>query len=159
MWGCLLHPRLIRVSLFLSEDLFIHLISSFKRPPMKLLERFRKIIMRFIFPRGLPTRGGGSSEAAAPRWRSCEWVAEPPKTSCSSYYYSKSHYNEAISDCIEFFNKSSQDGDGRKSDVVMVWGNTYSFLFCKLSFKCIHQIYLYGRMLFYYVMNNEQYAF
>ncbi|KAK4276511.1 hypothetical protein QN277_014652 [Acacia crassicarpa] len=35
---------------------------------------------------------------------------DPPKTSCSSYYSSYSHYNEAISDCIEFFNKSAQDG-------------------------------------------------
>ncbi|KAF4358345.1 hypothetical protein CsatB_008846 [Cannabis sativa] len=35
---------------------------------------------------------------------------DPPKTSCSSYYSSHSHYNEAIADCIEFFNKSSQDG-------------------------------------------------
>ncbi|KAL1542918.1 hypothetical protein AAHA92_19949 [Salvia divinorum] len=86
---------------------------------MKLLERFRKIMMRFIFPRGLPARGG-SPEAAAPRRRSCDWAAETPKTSCSSYYYSKSHYNEAISDCIEFFNRSSQDCDARKSDVIMV---------------------------------------
>ncbi|KAH6775082.1 hypothetical protein C2S52_012643 [Perilla frutescens var. hirtella] len=94
---------------------------------MKLLDRFRKIIMRFIFPRGLPARGSSSESegryAAAPRRRSCDWAVEPPKTSCSSYYYSKSHYNEAIADCIEFFNKSSQDGvtSGRKSsDVIMV---------------------------------------
>ncbi|KAG8377912.1 hypothetical protein BUALT_Bualt08G0082900 [Buddleja alternifolia] len=95
---------------------------------MKLLERFRKIIMRFILP-GFPSRGGGSpasesGHAAAPRRRSCDRTVEPPKTSCSSYSYysSNSHYNEAIADCIEFFNKSSQDGvfNGRKSDVMMV---------------------------------------
>ncbi|KAL0391896.1 UNVERIFIED_CONTAM: AP-2 complex subunit sigma [Sesamum radiatum] len=75
---------------------------------MKLLNRFRKIIMRFILP-AVPARGG--SAAAAPRRRSCDGGAEPPKTSCSSYYYSSnSHYNEAIADCIEFFNKSSQGG-------------------------------------------------
>ncbi|KAI3464847.1 hypothetical protein Pfo_021510 [Paulownia fortunei] len=94
---------------------------------MKLLDRFRKIIMRFIFPRGLPARGGSPASegghAAVPRRRSCDRAVETPKTSCSSYYYSsKSHYNEAIADCIEFFNKSSEDGvfSGRKSDVIIV---------------------------------------
>ncbi|KAL0314589.1 UNVERIFIED_CONTAM: hypothetical protein Sangu_2303300 [Sesamum angustifolium] len=98
---------------------------------MKLLDRFRKIIMRFIFPRGLPARGRSPpSEAggytATARRRSCDRsTVETPKTSCSSsynyYYSSNSHYNEAIADCIEFFNKSSQlDGvfSGRNSDVV-----------------------------------------
>ncbi|PIN15351.1 hypothetical protein CDL12_12012 [Handroanthus impetiginosus] len=97
---------------------------------MKLLDRFRKIIMRFIFPRGLPTRGRstapeGGYAGAAPRRRSCDRAVETPKTSCSSYNYysSNSHYNEAIADCIEFFNKSAQDdvfSTGRKSDVIMV---------------------------------------
>lgn len=116
MWWYSLHPRLG----FPSSWARIHSSIFFvQKAAMKLLERFRKIIMRFIFPRGLPTSGGSSE--AVPRRRSCDWASEPPKTSCSSYYYSKSHYNEAISDCIEFFNKSSQDG--RKSDVIMVWGN------------------------------------
>ncbi|KAL2241963.1 UNVERIFIED_CONTAM: AP-2 complex subunit sigma [Sesamum indicum] len=78
--------------------------------------------MRLILP-GVPARGG--SAAAAPRRRSCDGGAEPPKTSCSSYYYSSnSHYNEAIADCIEFFNKSSQGGHvfntARTSDVIMI---------------------------------------
>ncbi|KAJ1421630.1 hypothetical protein SESBI_13582 [Sesbania bispinosa] len=77
---------------------------------MKLFHRFRKIVMRFILL--VPSRG--SRQRNSDRF-------EPPKTSCSSYYSSYSHYNEAIADCIEFFNKSAQDGinlDARKSDVV-----------------------------------------
>ena len=85
---------------------------------MKLFDRFRKILMRLLF--SLPSRG--SSSSASGRQKNCDGF-EPPKTSCSSYYSSHSHYNEAIADCIEFFNKSSQDGgvdlDGRKSDVIV----------------------------------------
>ncbi|OWM74986.1 uncharacterized protein LOC116215477 [Punica granatum] len=87
---------------------------------MKIFNRFRKIIMRLVFslpssrgPSSGTSRGGGSSD----------YKPEPPKTSCSSYYSSHSHYNEAIADCIEFFNKSSQEGwlsEGRKSDVNIV---------------------------------------
>jgi len=79
---------------------------------MKLFQRFRKIFMRLVF--SLPSRRSNDSKhKVSDRF-------EPPKTSCSSYYSSYSHYNEAIADCIEFFNKSAQDGifDGRKSDVV-----------------------------------------
>lgn len=79
---------------------------------MKLFQRFRKIFMRLVF--SVPSRGSSDSKhKVSDRF-------EPPKTSCSSYYSSYSHYNEAIADCIEFFNKSSQDGvlDSRKSDVV-----------------------------------------
>ncbi|BAT77692.1 hypothetical protein LR48_Vigan09g031300 [Vigna angularis] len=79
---------------------------------MKLFQRFRKIFMRFVF--SVPSRRSKDSKhKVSDRF-------EPPKTSCSSYYSSYSHYNEAIADCIEFFNKSAQDGifDGRKSDVV-----------------------------------------
>ncbi|KAG2692771.1 hypothetical protein I3760_08G067600 [Carya illinoinensis] len=90
---------------------------------MKLFNRFRKILMRLLF--SLPSPGSSSSSAptsgsSASRQKSCNRF-EPPKTSCSSYYSSHSHYNEAIADCIEFFNKSSQDGilDGRKSDVMV----------------------------------------
>lgn len=96
---------------------------------MKLFDRFRKIVMRFVFP--IPTssrrsnRAGGAMSASGlgsgQRRRSCD-RPDPPKTSCSSYYSSTSHYNEAIADCIEFFNKSSQDQgifSGRKSDVIV----------------------------------------
>lgn len=89
---------------------------------MKLFNRFRKILMRLLF--SLPSSGSSSSAAtsgsSASRQKSNDRF-EPPKTSCSSYYSSHSHYNEAIADCIEFFNKSSQDGvlDGRKSDVMV----------------------------------------
>lgn len=84
---------------------------------MKLFHRFRKVIMRLML--SVPSRRSSSDS----RHRNSNQF-EPPKTSCSSYYssYSYSHYNEAIADCIEFFNKSAQDGilDGWKSDVVWV---------------------------------------
>ncbi|XP_059635675.1 uncharacterized protein LOC132277850 [Cornus florida] len=85
---------------------------------MKLFDRFRKILMRFIF--SLPPRGTSQANTTGPGRRSCD-KPDPPKTSCSSYYSSNSHYNEAIADCIEFFNKSSQEGflNGRKSDVMV----------------------------------------
>lgn len=80
---------------------------------MKLFQRFRKIFMRLVFSVPNSRRSKDSKHKVNDRF-------EPPKTSCSSYYSSYSHYNEAIADCIEFFNKSAQDGvlDGRKSDVV-----------------------------------------
>ncbi|XP_073035140.1 uncharacterized protein [Primulina eburnea] len=80
---------------------------------MKLFGRFRKIIMRFIFPvhsrSGSPAAASGAAVAVAvPRRSSCD-----SRTSCSNslsnLYSSDSHYNEAIADCIEFFNKSSYD--------------------------------------------------
>ncbi|CAN4093978.1 unnamed protein product [Withania somnifera] len=83
---------------------------------MKLFDRFRKIVMRFVFP--VPTNDDGVR--AGLRRRSC-YLPDPPKTSCSSYYSSTCHYNEAIAD-IEFFNKSSQDQGTfscRKSDVIV----------------------------------------
>ncbi|XP_041016650.1 uncharacterized protein LOC121259209 [Juglans microcarpa x Juglans regia] len=86
---------------------------------MKLFNSFRKILMRLLF--SLPSRGSSAASGMAARQKNCDTNVshEPPKTSCSSYYSSHSHYNEAIADCIEFFNKSSQDGilDSRKSDV------------------------------------------
>ncbi|KAK2971457.1 hypothetical protein RJ640_020863 [Escallonia rubra] len=86
---------------------------------MKVFDRFRRILMRFIF--SLPS-SKGTQAATGPvlRRKSCD-RPDPPKTSCSSYYSSSSHYNEAIADCIEFFNKSSQEEifDGRKSDVMV----------------------------------------
>ncbi|MED6184423.1 hypothetical protein PIB30_047298 [Stylosanthes scabra] len=92
---------------------------KFNFSAMKLFHRFRKILMRFVFS-SVPSRRGQST-AETRHHRSSDRF-EPPKTSCSSYYSSYSHYNEAIADCIEFFNKSAQDGnlDGRKSDVTNV---------------------------------------
>ncbi|KAJ6399594.1 hypothetical protein OIU77_020199 [Salix suchowensis] len=85
--------------------------SKFNFSAMKLFNRFRKILMRLVF-------SSPSTSGMASKQRGCERF-DPPKTSCSSYYSSNSHYSEAIADCIEFFNKSSQEGilDGRKSDV------------------------------------------
>ncbi|KAB2075929.1 hypothetical protein E1A91_A06G004800v1 [Gossypium mustelinum] len=83
---------------------------------MKLFNRFRKVLMRLVFS-GKSNMGGGG----ACKEKNCERF-EPPKTSCSSYYSSHSHYSEAIADCIEFFNKSAaQEGisDGRRSDVLV----------------------------------------
>ncbi|CAK9317312.1 unnamed protein product [Citrullus colocynthis] len=73
---------------------------------MKLFHRIRKILVRFVF--SLPSRVSSSSSSR--RRTSYDKSFDPPKTSCSSYYSSHSHYDEAIADCIEFFNKSSQDG-------------------------------------------------
>ncbi|KAL2468356.1 Uncharacterized protein Fot_51881 [Forsythia ovata] len=86
---------------------------------MKIFDRFSKILMRVIFSLR-SSRASGGVPVAAMR-RSCD-RPDPPKTSCSSYYSSSSHYNEAIADCIEFFNKSSQDGvllSERKSEVML----------------------------------------
>lgn len=69
---------------------------------MGLFDRFRKMIVRLVL--SLPSR-----RQSAPHQRTGERF-DPPKTSCSSYHYSpNSHYTEAIADCIEFFNKSSQE--------------------------------------------------
>ncbi|KAF1886422.1 hypothetical protein Lal_00045654 [Lupinus albus] len=89
---------------------------KFNFSAMKIFHRFRKVLMRLVFT--IPSHRSSSSDHS--RQRNSHDRFEPPKTSCSSYYSSYSHYNEAISDCIEFFNKSAQDGfsDGRKSDVL-----------------------------------------
>ncbi|CAI9753386.1 unnamed protein product [Fraxinus pennsylvanica] len=84
---------------------------------MKFFDRFRKMLMKFIF-----STGSRAAPEVVHRRRSCDHRPDPPKTSCSSTYYSSnSHYNEAIADCIEFFNKSSQDGifGSGKSDLVV----------------------------------------
>ncbi|XAR64191.1 hypothetical protein NMG60_11024439 [Bertholletia excelsa] len=86
---------------------------------VNLFDRFRKIVMRLFF--SLPPRRRRATVAVGvPRRSSCD-RPEPPKTSCSYYYTSSSHYNEAIADCIEFINKSAQDGIGygRKSDAMV----------------------------------------
>lgn len=87
---------------------------KFNLSPMKLFHRFRKVLMHLVFS------SSSSNSRKDSRHRNSDRF-EPPKTSCSSYYSSYSHYNEAISDCIEFFNKSAQDGilDARKSDVAV----------------------------------------
>ncbi|WCJ35111.1 hypothetical protein M5689_016379 [Euphorbia peplus] len=73
--------------------------SSSSYSSMKLFNRFRKILMRILF--SFPSSKSKSpSEMGGERF-------EPPKTSCSSYYSSQSHYSEAINDCIDFFNKSN----------------------------------------------------
>lgn len=99
---------------------------KFNFSAMKLFHRFRKVLMRLVFssvPSSSSSRRSSSttdhSSSSTSRQRNSDRF-EPPKTSCSSYYSSYSHYNEAIADCIEFFNKSAQDGilDARKSDVV-----------------------------------------
>ncbi|KAM7258089.1 hypothetical protein ACFE04_013830 [Oxalis oulophora] len=86
---------------------------------MKIFNRFRKLFMRFMF--SIPSSSSSSSSRHRNDNYNCERYDDAPKTSCSSSYYSShSHYDEAISDCIEFFNKSSQEDvilDGRKSDV------------------------------------------
>ncbi|KAL4281859.1 hypothetical protein GQ457_03G038190 [Hibiscus cannabinus] len=82
---------------------------------MNLFTRFRKLLMRLLF--SLPS---AKSAGTSPKQKNCDRF-EPPKTSCSSSYYSShSHYTEAIADCIEFFNKSSQEvtPSGRNSDVL-----------------------------------------
>lgn len=100
---------------------------KFNFSAMKLFHRFRKVLMRLVFS-SVPSSSSSSrrsssttdhSSSSTSRQRNSDRF-EPPKTSCSSYYSSYSHYNEAIADCIEFFNKSAQDGilDARKSDVV-----------------------------------------
>jgi len=78
---------------------------------MKIFHRLRKVLMRFVF-----SSSHHRSSTDSSRHRNSERF-EPPKTSCSSYYSSYSHYNEAISDCIEFFNKEGVL-DGRKSSDV-----------------------------------------
>ncbi|KAE8701899.1 hypothetical protein F3Y22_tig00110505pilonHSYRG00543 [Hibiscus syriacus] len=85
---------------------------------MKLFHRFRKFLMRLLFS-SLPSGGSSGKSSTASSKQNNSDRFDPPKVSCSSYYSSHSHYTEAIADCIEFFNKSSQEGilEGRKSDV------------------------------------------
>ncbi|KAJ4879538.1 hypothetical protein Rs2_36592 [Raphanus sativus] len=85
---------------------------------MKLFSKFRKILMKIIFI--VPS---SSSSATVRRHktttdsRSGGERLETPKISCSnSYYSSQSHYSEAISDCIDFFNKSSVNDVSHRED-------------------------------------------
>ena len=97
---------------------------------MKVFNRFRKIFMGLLFPyrtfRNHRSSRGRNPGSSFPRRRSCD-RPEPPKNSCSSSYYSSnSHYDEAISDCIEFFNKSSREGAlDTKTSGFMVWYYKY----------------------------------
>ncbi|CAH8390981.1 unnamed protein product [Eruca vesicaria subsp. sativa] len=75
---------------------------------MKIFSKFRKIFMKIIFT--LPSSSSSATRRRRNPADSCSGVErlETPKISCSnSYYSSHSHYSEAISDCIDFFNKSS----------------------------------------------------
>ncbi|KAK1362308.1 hypothetical protein POM88_046782 [Heracleum sosnowskyi] len=98
---------------------------KFNFSSMKIFNRFRRILMGFVFPFPSSTSHRSSRrtacESSFPRRSSCD-RSEAPKTSCSSSYYSSnSHYDEAISDCIEFFNKSSQEDvfDAKFSDLMV----------------------------------------
>ncbi|MFS8020170.1 hypothetical protein Hanom_Chr15g01412381 [Helianthus anomalus] len=94
---------------------------------MKILNRFRRILMKFGF--AMPSSKEKSKTSGALSGlgrRSCD-RPDPPRTSyySSSYYSSRTHYEEAISDCIEFFHKSSTSSPpsfsrlgGEKSDVI-----------------------------------------
>ncbi|CAD5188645.1 unnamed protein product [Musa acuminata subsp. burmannicoides] len=69
--------------------------------PQRLLAGFRRILTGLFSP---PHRPRTASLQRAPA------VPDEPKRSCSSYLYPlNAHYEEAITDCIEFFNRSSQD--------------------------------------------------
>ncbi|KAG6598497.1 hypothetical protein SDJN03_08275, partial [Cucurbita argyrosperma subsp. sororia] len=103
--------------------------------PARFLSRIRRILMRFMFY--FPSRGSSpssSSSIMASKQRNLEKF-EPPKTSCSSNYSSYSHYNEAIADCIEFFNKSSQDQIGISDANAMVLWKKISCLYNKILNK------------------------
>lgn len=72
---------------------------------MKIFTKFRKILMKFIFT--IPSSSSSAIRRRCKLADSCS-DGETPKISCSnSYYSSHSHYSEAISDCVDFFNKSS----------------------------------------------------
>lgn len=110
---------------------------KFNFSAMKLFDRFRKIVLRFVF--SVPPKR--VSQATA---RSCDEYRpdQPPKTSCcSSYYSSNSHYDEAVADCIEFFNKSKEEG-GRKSDA-MVWWSMNSLMFAFFGFSFVGEYCIY----------------
>ncbi|KAK8477152.1 hypothetical protein V6N11_066301 [Hibiscus sabdariffa] len=92
------------------------LSSKLNLSAMNLFSRFRKLLMRLLF--SLPSaKSSSTSSSVVPKQKNGD-MFEPPKTSCSSYYSSHSHYTEAIADCIEFFNKSSQEvtPNSRNSD-------------------------------------------
>ncbi|CAA7031728.1 unnamed protein product [Microthlaspi erraticum] len=102
-----------------NNNTFIGISSS-----MKLFTKFRKILTKLIFT--FP-----SSSATVRRRKTanssngCERL-ETPKISCSnSYYSSHSHYSEAISDCIDFFNKSSIDSLSHQREDQIVHDSFY----------------------------------
>jgi hypothetical protein len=79
------------------------------RWPAKLMDGFRKkLVGLFSFPRRPPTvtfsvddrsgRGGGGEAT----------VAKRPSCSSNLQPVSNAHYDEAIADCVEFFNRSAR---------------------------------------------------
>lgn len=113
---------------------------------MKIFNRFRRIFVRFMFSIPSSKRTTSSSSGSSGlRRRSCD-RPDPPRSSCnSSYYSSNTHYDEAISDCIEFFNKSSSSSspsfshDGSRNSDAMVW-TLWTWSFCYLMF-CDYDIW------------------
>ncbi|KAL8255098.1 hypothetical protein R6Q59_033319 [Mikania micrantha] len=95
---------------------------------MKIFNRFRRLFMRFMFVNPCTKVNSSSGLGLSVlRRRSCD-RPDPPRASynSSSYYSSNSHYDEAISDCIEFFNKSSSSSspsfshdDNQNSDAMV----------------------------------------
>ncbi|KAL1199231.1 hypothetical protein V5N11_005223 [Cardamine amara subsp. amara] len=82
---------------------------------MKLFTKFRKILMKIVFT--LPSSSTTiRRKKTADSGNGCERL-ETPKISCSnSYYSSHSHYTEAISDCIDFINKSSVNNKSKQEN-------------------------------------------
>ncbi|KAH7687027.1 hypothetical protein IHE45_04G142700 [Dioscorea alata] len=81
--------------------------------PIRILEAIQKMFMCF-FPFG--TR---SSPSIPLGHQGRSHNLEAMKTSGSSYVHTlDSHYSEAISDCIEFFNKSQKDASQHLDDLV-----------------------------------------
>ena len=79
---------------------------------MKIFTKVRKIIMKFFFT--IPSSSSSATRRRCKLADSCS-DGEAPNISCSNSYYSHSHYSEAISDCIDFFNKSSINNNNNVS--------------------------------------------
>eukprot|EP01018_Ginkgo_biloba_P011976 Gb_19805 [translate_table: standard] len=76
----------------MKSRLAIPRLRSSRLSPMRLLDRFKQVLVRLMF----------SSASKGP---------SSPSTInfYNAYYCPDSHYNEAIADCIEFFNKSASN--------------------------------------------------
>ncbi|VVA91939.1 unnamed protein product [Arabis nemorensis] len=79
---------------------------------MKLFNKFRQILMKLVFT--LPSSMRHHKKRKPDSGYGGERL-ETPKISCSnSYYSSHTHYTEAISDCIDFFNRTSIDSKSQQ---------------------------------------------